>query len=239
MVTICRLNMKNEIVGDSRFGIVVYKTDLKTNISSVLESELSNSNHDYFKWNPATVGYFKTPDPDYRKCVDCKISKQHLGKMPIELERIYLESSSVVNSCVTDYAAKQNIHPMKYMEAINFVRYGVGEHFAPHNDHGYTYVSTISTVTYLNDDYDGGELQFSKLGITLKPEAGDVVVFPSTFIYTHASLPVLSGVKYSAVTMFDYTDKWHKFHAEKDPAEAIKKSENINTPDMLCGNFPV
>jgi len=231
--------MQTEIIGDSRFGIIVYKTNLKTNISLALECELSMSTHDYFKWHPATVGYFQKPDPDYRKCVDCKIDKQHLGKMPIELESIYKESSSVISSCVSDYTKRQNIHPMKYMEAINFVRYGVGEHFAPHNDHGHTYVSTVSTVTYLNDNYEGGEIQFSKLGITLKPEAGDVLIFPSTFIYTHASLPVTSGVKYSAVTMFDYTDKWHKFHAEKDPLEIVQQNRKSDTPDMLCGNFPI
>jgi len=42
------------------------------------------------------------------------------------------------------------------------------------------------------------------------PRAGDVVVFPSAFIYSHASLPVRSGVKYSAVTMFDYSDAAHR-----------------------------
>ena len=96
------------------------------------------------------------------------------------------------------------------MEAINFVRYGECQHFAVHTDHGFSYTCTVSSVIYLNDDYEGGELYFPYLNITLKPEAGDIVMFPSTYIYAHASMPVKSGIKYSAVTMFDYNDNNHK-----------------------------
>ena len=81
----------------------------------------------------------------------------------------------------------------------------VREHFAVHTDHGFSYICTVSNIVYLNDDYEGGELHFPLLDITYKPEAGDSIFFPSTYIYAHASLPVTEGVKYSAVTMFDYT----------------------------------
>jgi len=63
---------------------------------------------------------------------------------------------------------------------------------------------------YMNDDYEGGELWFPYLDITYKPEKGDIVLFPSTYIFAHASLKVTAGVKYSAVTMFDYNDTNHK-----------------------------
>jgi hypothetical protein len=63
---------------------------------------------------------------------------------------------------------------------------------------------------YLNDDYEGGELWFPYLDIKFKPTYGDIVMFPSTYIYAHASLPVTRGTKYAAVTMFDYNDRFHK-----------------------------
>jgi hypothetical protein len=56
----------------------------------------------------------------------------------------------------------------------------------------------------------GGEIEFRNQSVFLKPEAGDVVIFPSTFIYSHRALPVDSGVKYSMVTMLDYSDKFHR-----------------------------
>jgi hypothetical protein len=40
---------------------------------------------------------------------------------------------------------------------------------------------------------------------------GDSIFFPSTYLFAHASKPVSSGVKYSAVTMFDYNSDCHKF----------------------------
>lgn len=227
---------KSVAVGDEKFGIVVYETNLKSHLSDILEKELSNSSHPYFRWKQATVGYFETPKPDYRKCWDCKIGSLHISKMPKPIEDVYVETANCLKICLDDYTAKQNIHHMEYMEAINFVKYGVGEHFAPHNDHGFTYVCTVSTVTYFNDDYLGGELEFSKLNIRIKPKPGDVVVFPSTYIYTHSSLPITNGTKYAAVTMFDYTDKWHKFHAAKAPQEIIDESGPVSQ-DKLCGGF--
>jgi predicted 2-oxoglutarate/Fe(II)-dependent dioxygenase YbiX len=60
---------------------------------------------------------------------------------------------------------------------------------------------------YLNDDYEGGELWFPRFNLTIKPKAGDVVVFPSTYIYEHASQDMVSGTKYSVVIMSDYNDR--------------------------------
>jgi predicted 2-oxoglutarate/Fe(II)-dependent dioxygenase YbiX len=99
---------------------------------------------------------------------------------------------------------------MEFMEAINFVKYGKDQHFAVHTDHGFSYTCTVSSIAYFNDDYEGGELWFPYLNIAFKPQKGDILIFPSTYIYAHASLPVKSGMKYSAVTMFDYNDNNHK-----------------------------
>ena len=98
---------------------------------------------------------------------------------------------------------------MQYQEAINFVRYGAGQHFSVHADAGFSYTCTVSSVVYLNDNYTGGGLFFPYLNYTYQPSAGDIVFFPSTFLYAHAALPVEDGIKYAAVTMFDYNDRFH------------------------------
>jgi prolyl 4-hydroxylase len=110
--------------------------------------------------------------------------------------------------CMADYQMRYNLN-MQYMEAINYVRYTPGQHFQVHADHGFSYTCTVSSVMYLNDDYEGGELWFPYLDLTFKAEAGDIVLFPSTYIFAHAAKPVISGTKYSAVTMFDYNDRNH------------------------------
>jgi hypothetical protein len=78
-----------------------------------------------------------------------------------------------------------------------------------HADHGWSYVSTVSLVAYPNDDYEGGELYFPKLNINIKPEKGDLYIFPSAYLFSHIAMPVRSGTKYSFVTMLDYNDDTH------------------------------
>jgi len=58
----------------------------------------------------------------------------------------------------------------------------------------------LSMVIYINDDYEGGELEFPYN--KYKPSKGQAILFPSTWMYPHRSTPVLSGVKYSIVTWF-------------------------------------
>ena len=67
----------------------------------------------------------------------------------------------------------------------------------------------LSSVGYLNDNYEGGELFFDKLNLKIKPKAGDLYLFPSAYIYSHAAMPVISGTKYSIVTMLDYLEAPH------------------------------
>jgi hypothetical protein len=48
---------------------------------------------------------------------------------------------------------------------------------------------------YLNDDYQGGELEFLYLGRRLQLGEGDVVIFPAAFTHTHRGNMVLGGEK--------------------------------------------
>ena len=49
-------------------------------------------------------------------------------------------------------------------------------------------------VSYINDNYDGGELVFSDYGVEHKPSAGDILVFPSD--YWIEVKPSTNGIKY-------------------------------------------
>lgn len=59
---------------------------------------------------------------------------------------------------------------------------------------------------YLNNDYDGGELVFHKLGYTLKPKANQLIVFPSGIEYEHSVSKVSNGSRISVV-VFLTTEK--------------------------------
>jgi len=82
---------------------------------------------------------------------------------------------------------------------FNLLKYEVGEEFKTHYDDSEFTPRRISAVGFLNDDYQGGELYFDLLNFIYEPVAGDIVVFPSNFVHSHASLPVTKGIKYSVV----------------------------------------
>lgn len=49
---------------------------------------------------------------------------------------------------------------------------------------------------YLNDDFEGGELYFPNLDISLKPKARQLVIFPGGHEYVHGVKTVTSGFRY-------------------------------------------
>lgn len=91
------------------------------------------------------------------------------------------------------------------LEEFRIKRYNVGgEQFKQHVDVGNHNSARrfLSFLYYLNDVDDGGETQFD--GLTIKPRCGSVLVFPPTWQYPHAGLPVRSGPKYIMSTYLHY-----------------------------------
>jgi len=54
----------------------------------------------------------------------------------------------------------------------------------------------ISGVFYLNDDYEGGEINFPNQDISIKPEAGSLLIFPSERPFFHHPTKIVNGNKY-------------------------------------------
>lgn len=80
--------------------------------------------------------------------------------------------------------------------SIHLLRYEVGGFLPAHQDHGVS-SRVLSTVSYLNDDYDGGEIEFKNSKIKIKPPAGSIIFFPSNFLYVHEVHPITNGSRYS------------------------------------------
>lgn len=197
-------------------GVVKKEFDVINKLENTLGSvanqgELSPEGKRYH-WNPAYVG-FQQLMPDYRDCVDFKFKKSDIeldrSDDSLKLQGLWQDLYEAQNGAVEDYCKVHNIMKLKYWEAFNFIKYGPGQHFKEHHDHGFSYNCTVSLVAYPNDDYEGGELYFRLQNLKIKPEAGDLFIFPSNFMYPHQAMPVESGTKYSIVTMLDYNKKFH------------------------------
>jgi hypothetical protein len=55
----------------------------------------------------------------------------------------------------------------------------------------------LSSLFYLNDDYEGGELYFPNQGVKFKPKKGAAYFFPGDMQYIHGVTEVKSGVRYT------------------------------------------
>jgi Rps23 Pro-64 3,4-dihydroxylase Tpa1-like proline 4-hydroxylase len=191
-------------------GIWVYRDVIKKDLNITERVESFIEKNPQQSWQEATVGY-QQKFPEYRDCLDFKIQKNtnpNISPQEIELNNIWQDAYNAQIVAVDDYCRTYNVK-MEYWEAMNFIKYGPGQHFQEHADHGFSYIATVSLVAYPNDDYEGGELFFPKLNVTIKPKAGDLYIFPSTYLFSHRAMPVHSGLKYSIVTMLDYNDDTH------------------------------
>ena len=92
---------------------------------------------------------------------------------------------------------------------IHFLHYKTGTKYNPHIDGQYILEGVakrgvdrdITAVVYLNDDYDGGEITFNFFDLTIRPTSGNVLIYPSTWQFTHGVNEV-KGNRYAIVFWF-------------------------------------
>ena len=73
----------------------------------------------------------------------------------------------------------------------------------PIDDLGHKDSNHLAGWVYLNDDYDGGDLSFIHQGISFKPKAGDLVLFPGNIHYWYHVAPA-NGSRYIMPIWFDF-----------------------------------
>ncbi len=131
---------------------------------------------------------------DTRTCSSLPKSDPSYNKMCDQIDLIF-------NYCVNDYAEKYNATLLDDNEkySYGFVQYKTGEYYSIHSDDAGSQMRKISTTLYLNDDYLGGELFFDKINFSYKPKMGDLIIFPSSFPFSHEAKPVTNGTKYCVI----------------------------------------
>ena len=88
---------------------------------------------------------------------------------------------------------------------IRFNKYEVGTMMREHYDHIHSIfdgkmkgVPIVSIVANLNEDYEGSE--FCCRGKEIKLKTGDILLFPSNFMYPHEVKEATKGTRYSFVS---------------------------------------
>jgi predicted 2-oxoglutarate/Fe(II)-dependent dioxygenase YbiX len=95
---------------------------------------------------------------------------------------------------------------MNKFSAIRFNRYSPGQIMRQHMDHIHSLWNTqdagipvLSFILNLNDDYEGADLYFWDDYIVPLGK-GDIIMFPSLFLYPHGVTEATRGRRFSAVS---------------------------------------
>jgi len=103
------------------------------------------------------------------------------------------------NPIERDYQDYYNVSVPEH-RGYSVLKYSLGAEFTDHIDDNMFEPRRISTVWYINDNYEGGEICFPRFNIEYKPKANELLIFPSTYVYNHFVKPVKNGVRYCVVS---------------------------------------
>jgi hypothetical protein len=120
-------------------------------------------------------------------------------------------SKNTINDISTNIGEKyiRDVRPFYYAYGdklstsdAHILDYSKDDFFRIHHDHyaeSLNFSRLLTVCSYLNDDYEGGLLEFPSIGKTYKFKKGDVIVFPSNWLYYHGVTPITAGNRYTVV----------------------------------------
>lgn len=109
--------------------------------------------------------------------------------------------------------------PLSHGEPLQVLRYEPGQQYKVHTDAlpGQNNQRYITALSYLNDNFRGGETYFPAIGISHTPRTGDILIFRNVTkdglvdnLSRHAGSPVITGNKWVATRWIRYSsyDPW-------------------------------
>ena len=90
--------------------------------------------------------------------------------------------------------------------SIEALKYEEGGFYKPHTDYHFKFPRNVSIIYFLNNDYQGGELNFHNPSnwdekfLTVKPSCGKLIMWPSNYLFPHAVTPIKKGTRYVLVS---------------------------------------
>lgn len=163
-----------------------------------IENECKNPDSGIFWQKAGTVGLGAYQDVRTNLLMDITyLSDITNNKVVQNVNNIfYTALLSVSNS----YSKRYEITEPFFHENYQLLKYRGGEYYNSHYDGGTQMGRCVSALCYLNDDYEGGEIEFINFKVKVKPQAGMMILFPSNYAYRHIAHPIKSGTKYALVT---------------------------------------
>lgn len=120
----------------------------------------------------------------------------------------FLEQVKIIENSCKDLV--ESNYKVKCLDSeIHYLHYSTGCLYKSHIDGQYIEDDTakrgadrdITCVVYLNDDYQGGNIKFDFFNLKLKPLAGEILMYPTTYQFSH-SVDEVVGDRYAIVFWF-------------------------------------
>jgi hypothetical protein len=187
-------------------GIVIYK-EVMANPKDLIDQIESSVSFNAISWGTASVksGDYDGVDKTKRDTLSIGIP---YSKNPEEnfsspstaatslLSKIFLEAfEPIERNYANSYGITIPVH-----DSYSILKYTIGQKFVNHIDDHVDFHRRVSAIYYMNDDYEGGEINFPRFGISYKPMANEMLLFPSTYVYNHSVNEVTQGTRYAVVS---------------------------------------
>jgi predicted 2-oxoglutarate/Fe(II)-dependent dioxygenase YbiX len=169
-----------------------------SNTIELLEKECANPESGAFWQRAETIG-----QGAYQHArTNLMLGLSHLAQVSDNklLQNIHNQFNMLLLASTVPYSQRYGIKEGQWHEPYSILKYGEGQEYKSHYDGGTDTGRSISAIVYLNDNYDGGGIEFPFFNVKIKPQAGMLMLFPSNFAYTHIAHPVTAGQKYALVT---------------------------------------
>ena len=132
---------------------------------------------------------------------DIDITYSNTSTRKVMMERLWY----AINTYINDLEFRWFDWWSGYSE-LRYNKYSVNSHMRIHADHNSSLfdgqrkgIPILSIVGLLNDDFEGGQfIMWDEKPISLSK--GDIIVFPSNFLYPHNVTRITSGTRYSFVS---------------------------------------
>ena len=182
---------------DLRHYLKHFKNHIDNNLCDTLVHEMKTIEFSQHKFHNPITGEFKTRSGSK----ELSISYDDCPSRSILSERIWYIIKDYLHYVDMPWFTRWSGYTIP-----RFNKYDEDKKMALHCDHIQSMfdgerkgIPTLSVLGVLNDDYEGGEfIMFDDTEI--KFDKGDVLVFPSLFLYPHKVEPVKSGTRYSYIS---------------------------------------
>lgn len=171
------------------------KYDLQYDFSDIVEGlediiELGNTP---IKWSPVFENDLNLTSFGFRNLSDITSVTLDNG-LELTFHEISKEIENIFYDSGKNYSLNKNIDFKKF-EIFHFVRAT-----SPTIEKTYDeQLNKISFKYFINGDYEGGEWYFPEFDETIKPNANELYVFPSTKEYRYIEKPITRGTRYQVV----------------------------------------